>query len=370
MKDLHHKLDQALQARQEVDALRTLSVPMGATIDLCSNDYLGVARSMEGLNFTSSGGSTGSRLLTGNSRTAVEVEQELASWLGAESSLVFPSGYAANLGLISALVGRSDTIVFDQSCHASIRDAITLSRAHSLSFAHNDLEDCDKKLRAAKGNILLVVEGLYSMDGDWAEVESIIELAELHGAAVVVDEAHSIGIVGQSGEGLCFHQNMHERVIARTIGFGKAFGYHGGCVVCSETLKQYLVNYSRPFIYTTGLPDHYYQLLSHALHEVQLAESGRMQLQERIRDFNVLFADSKVVARQSPIQAIPVGGNVRTREVAGGLDASGIGCKAILAPTVPEGREMIRVILHSYNTSEDLVQFKNVLKELWQEGFS
>ncbi len=370
MKDLHHKLDKGLKAREQIDALRSLSDPIDGLIDLSSNDYLGIANNISDLEITGGSGATGSRLLTGNSRKAIEVEQELASWLGAEAALVFPSGYTANLGLISVLAGRNDTVVYDQSCHASIRDAITLSRAKSLSFKHNDIEDCDKKLRAANGNVLLVVEGLYSMDGDWVLLEALMELADVHNASVVVDEAHSIGLKGQSGEGLCFSLDLHDRVLARTVGFGKAFGYHGGCVLGSDQLRKYLINYSRPFIYTTGLPDHYYDILSRVMHQVQLAEEGRSRLDQLIHDFNVLFADSKIEARQSPIQAIPIGGNSRTREVAAGLTAAGMGCKAILAPTVPEGEEMIRVILHSFNSSEHLVQLKTILKEIWQEGFS
>ena len=260
-----HFLKKALQKREEENLLRQLKHET-QLVDLSSNDYLGFARNtkfnqdtykeIEKTGFHLSG-STGSRLLTGNTRYAENLEEKIAAFHHVEAALLFNSGYTANLGLLSSIAQREDTFIYDSFCHASIIDGIRLGKAErKYKFEHNDVADLEKKLRHATGNVFIVVESIYSMDGDFAPLPEIINLCKQSGAHLIVDEAHSTGVFGPEGKGITVAEKSEADVFARVFTFGKALGTHGAVVAGAKTLKDYLINFSRPIIYTTALPFH------------------------------------------------------------------------------------------------------------------
>ena len=199
-------------------------------------------------------GSGGSRLLAGNYPLIEKLEKSIASFHDAEAGLIFNSGYDANIGLLSCIALKEDTILYDQLIHASLRDGIRLGYAQSFSFEHNNPASLELRLKQAAGTVYVVTESLFSMDGDLAPLQEMAALCEQYNAKLIVDEAHATGIVGEHGEGLVQHLQLQSKCFARIHTFGKALGVHGAIVLGSSFLRSYLINFSRPFIYTTALP--------------------------------------------------------------------------------------------------------------------
>jgi 8-amino-7-oxononanoate synthase len=340
-----------LAERKAKGSLRSLSLFEGL-IDFCSNDYLGMAR--DATVVLSLKGSTGSRLITGNSEEALRAEKQLAEFFGTEAALVFNSGYDANLGVFSSLPQKGDTILYDELIHASVRDGIRLSLARSYSFRHNDLEDLTAKYKHAEGTVFVAVESLYSMDGDIAPLSELSDWCARNEALLIVDEAHACGVFGDQGKGLCAEAGIEDRCFARVVTFGKAYGSHGAAVCGSELLREFLINFARSFIYTTALPPHYY---THLAHTVCVAdkEFERQQLQQLIAFFRHRMGDFPSISdARSPIQVIPVQSLETCMQLAETLRKKGIAVKAILPPTVPEGGQRLRICLHAFNTVEEL----------------
>ena len=249
-------LQRKLEERKSQHSLRHLRLPIENRVDFCSNDYLGIARrNLLQVDSKLHSGSTGSRLLTGNYPLIEEVESFIAAFHGAKASLIFNSGYDANLGLLSSIPQRGDTVLYDSLSHASIRDGIRLSFAESFSFQHNDLDDLEMKLKKEANRVFVVTESVFSMDGDICPLREIVELTERYGANLIIDEAHATGVIGERGEGLAQQLNLEDHVFARLHTFGKACGSHGAAVLGSPNLKSYLVNFARPLIYSTALPE-------------------------------------------------------------------------------------------------------------------
>lgn len=340
-----------LNERKEDNSFRSLLIPEGG-IDFYSNDYLGIAQ----LESRSSQphGSTGSRLISGNSDYVEDFENTASVFFKQSTALLFNSGYAANLGLLSSVPLRGDTILFDELCHASIRDGIRLSQASAFKFRHQDLDHLKARLETAKGQVYVVVESVYSMDGDQTDLNVISALCKSFGAFLIVDEAHSGGVYGNSGEGLLAHYSID--VFATIITFGKAFGSHGALVLGSADLRNYLINFSRPFIYTTALPLSSVERLNFVLKAVANADSQRQKLHENIRYFRNAAAAENIPVwdSHSPIQGVIIPSNTGVKEKAAALNKAGFLVKAILSPTVPEGKERIRICLHSYNSFEEI----------------
>ena len=320
-------------------------------IDFWSNDYLGLARTVHTLEIT---GSTGSRLISGNSKLVEGVEMQLAQHFQSEAGLIFNSGYDANLGLFSSLPQKGDTIIYDELVHASVRDGIRLSFANSFSFRHNDLADLKKKMQKATGTVFVAVESLYSMDGDIAPLVEMSRLCNEFGALLIVDEAHSGGIFGNEGKGLCEELNIQDSVFIRLFTFGKAYGAHGAVVCCSDEVRRYLVNFARSFIYTTALPEAMY---THLLYQIgRSKEDGlRRRLQENITHFTRQIR-SALSSERSPIQIIEFSDLENCKLKAEQLQNAGIAVKAILPPTVPAGSQRLRICIHAFNTKEEIDQ--------------
>lgn len=343
----------ALQKRIEKGNLRSLSLHADLA-DFYSNDYLSLANHPDLSAPVSLSGSSGSRLLSGNSPEAMQCESVLAAHFQAESALVFNSGYDANLGFFSSVPQRGDTILYDELIHASARDGIRLSLAHSFSFLHSDLDQLESRLKNAKGTVFVAVESLYSMDGDLAPLVEIQILCNKYGALLVVDEAHSGGVFGDFGKGICHQLGIENQVFARLITFGKAFGSHGAAVLGSDDLIQFLINFSRSFIYTTALPPAHY---SHLISAIQFEGIPNLQakLLQNIASFRSHFENKLVVSDAcSPIQIFKFPGNEACRTIAEFLQVSGFQVKPILSPTVSEGNERLRICIHAHNAQEEI----------------
>ncbi len=368
-----------LQQREEAGLLRQLRV-VDALGDFCSNDYLGLACSPElreairqaDLTYDDlKTGATGSRLLAGQTALAEAVETELAQFYQTETALLFNAGYDANLGLLACLPQRGDVLLTDELVHASMIDGARLCYADRQRFRHNDLNDLAEKLRdaalSASGQVFVAVESLYSMDGDTAPLPELCNLCDRYGAALLVDEAHATGVYGPNGEGLVVEMGLQGRVLARVHTFGKALGIHGATVVGPAVLRDYLINFARPFIYSTALPPHSLLAIREAHRFVQLQHERRQQLRQQISQFRELvqakLPQAKWTNSLSAIQCLIVPGNDRVRAVAAACQRAGFDVRPIVSPTVAVGQERLRICLHAFNTEEEIQQLVEVLTQ-------
>jgi 8-amino-7-oxononanoate synthase len=383
-----NRMAEKLEARNNSHSFRKLIPAESSLVDFCSNDYLGLARSeqllhdvetewkkLRAANTMQLLGSGGSRLLAGDSVYAATIEKEFAGFYKAASFLVFNSGYTANLALFSTIPRRGDTIIFDDLIHASVRDGIRMSYAKSRSFAHNDLAELEellKKLSAAEtkedhqGEIFVAAESVYSMDGDQCPLEEMVALCEKYNASLILDEAHSNGLYGENGEGLTVEKGLQDRIFARLLTFGKAMGCHGAGIAGSKILRDYLVNYARPFIYTTSLPVHDLAVMRCAVRSMNSKQALRKQVFSFVDHFKNKakeYGSIKLLPSDSPIQGILIGGNQKTREVAAACRENNFDLRAVLSPTVPEGEERLRVIIHAFNHPIEIDTLLRVIAE-------
>ncbi len=361
-----------------MNAYRELRLPQPGAVDFCSNDYLGIVKngllsmvngelSIDNKQLTINNkqplsGATGSRLLAGNYKLIEEAEQQIAAFHGAEAALIFNSGYDANIGLLASVPQKGDTIIYDSLSHASIRDGIRLSFAQAYSFLHNNLNELEKKLQQATGNIFVVTESVFSMDGDTCPLKELISLCEKYSAHLIVDEAHATGVMGGRGEGLVQHLKCEESVFARVHTYGKACGCHGAAVLGSTDLRHYLINFSRSFIYSTALPPHAINFIqkSYDLFPSMMAE--RAKLQTLIRQFQEAAIGHEKLISVTPIQAVIVPGNAQVRSLADKLQHQKLDVRPILYPTVPKGKERLRIVLHAFNTAAEMQLLINTLQ--------
>jgi 8-amino-7-oxononanoate synthase len=370
MLELLARMQKALAERAENDALRVLRLPNPDLVDFYSNDYLGLSKNPKVLQASihaiSEGGEFGSgasRLISGNRVAVEQFEEFLARFHDVESALFFNSGYAANQGLISCMATRHDTILYDELIHASLREGLALSHAAHFSFRHNDLEHLNQRLQRAKGQVFIISESVFSMDGDEVPLLSMLELAEKHGAALVIDEAHAVGVVGPRGEGLVQKLGLQDRIWARIPTFGKALGGHGAAVLGPKYLKDYLINFSKPLIYTTAAPAHVATTLL-AAYQIMLQENTAAVLQQNIQYFLQKLGEElkpHFIPSRSAIHCLLWPGNSAVRELSRALSVEGIGVWPILHPTVPKGQERLRICLHAYNTRQEIDLLINVL---------
>jgi 8-amino-7-oxononanoate synthase len=368
-------LSEKLEMRKQKNALRQLPSD-GNLIDFTSNDYIGFSKSKAIFEETHQylmnanciqNGATGSRLISGNHKVYPEAENYIAQFHQAESALIFNSGYDANVGFFSSVPQKGDLMLYDELCHASIRDGIQLSNAKSYKFKHNDFEDLEKLIqrchieRSRDGllsEIYLVTETVFSMDGDCPNMEELVAVSEKYGCYLVVDEAHALGVFGESGEGLVQEFGVQDQVFARIMTFGKGLGCHGAAILGSLELKQYLVNFARSFIYTTGLSPHSVATILVAYQNLEKEKKYIEQLRENIIHFNqqknLLGLKTIFVRSKSAIQSAIIPGNENVKHIANQLQEKGFDVKAILSPTVPEGQERLRFCLHTFNTKDEI----------------
>ena len=377
METVENYIQQKLIERREAHLLRTLSIASKDHVDFFSNDYLGLAhtRKLDDVlserikNFEGNlSGATGSRLLSGNSEFAEDLEKKLALFYGTEAALIFNSGYDANMGLLSSLPTRHDSVLYDELCHASIIDGIRLSRAkNKFKFSHNDMDDLQKKIAASSGRIFIVAESIYSMDGDESPLLQLAEISEKNEAALIIDEAHATGVYGENGKGLMNELQIEKNVFARIHTFGKALACHGAVVCGSSALKEYLINFARSFIYTTALPNHSLLAVECAHNIIVGSEKERQQLKILIACFKERLKQNmqlNYIESSSPVQAIIIGGNERTRGISKRFSKQGLMIKPILSPTVAMNKERVRICLHSFNTKMEVDQIFEVLNDV------
>ncbi|RIV44043.1 aminotransferase class I/II-fold pyridoxal phosphate-dependent enzyme [Flagellimonas pelagia] len=383
MEKLPKKLKSKLAEREVGNALRFLPAQRDL-IDFSSNDYLGFARNEEISNKTSllvknvfpKNGATGSRLLSGNHKLYDELEDFLVRHHSSDAALVFNSGYDANIGFFSSVPQRGDIVLYDELAHASIRDGIQMSHAKSYKFAHNDLQDLEQKIKAFRAQsrsekeIYVVTESIFSMDGDSPDLQSLAILCKEQNCFLVVDEAHATGIFGQ-GRDLISQLGLQKEVFARLITFGKAIGCHGAAILGNQSLKEYLINFSRSFIYTTALSPHAVaSILSAYQYLKEQGEPVIQSLQENISFFKSesvrLQLSERFIQSNSAIHCVIVPGNTKVKYMAQELQLQGFDVKPILSPTVKEGGERLRFCLHAFNTKEEISRILSLLKNLME----
>ncbi|MFN8276281.1 MAG: 8-amino-7-oxononanoate synthase [Chitinophagales bacterium] len=372
MLEAERYLRRQLEARKQENNFRQLRL-LENKIDFTSNDYLGLARDPHFRQMVTAEitalhpqtGSTGSRLLSGNSAIAEDLEHQIAGFHKSESALLFNSGFDANYGLLKTLPYRGDTVLFDELCHASVHDGLRAGKASAIAFQHNDVMDLEEKLTSATGIKYVVTESLFSMDGDVAPLRELAAVCEKHGAALIVDEAHATGVYGKSGEGLVQHLGLESRCFARIHTFGKAMGSFGAVILGSESLRQFLINYCRPFIFSTALPP---QLLLQIKCAYQYIP-GLQARREKIHSLAQLLQSGvqnwkkgHLLPGLSPIQSLMIPGNAQAKQLAQTLQQQGFDARAILYPTVARGKERIRLCLHSFNTESEIEQLITILQ--------
>ena len=359
---MDQKLIEKLNKRIEEGTYRSLSSFEGY-IDFFSNDYLG-ASSLKINTRLSSFGSTGSRLISGSNNETVSCESSLADFFNVEKALVYNSGYDANIGLFSSVPQKGDTVIYDEYIHASIRDGIRLSLSQSYSFKHNNLKDLKRKLSISKGSIYVSIESLYSMEGDFSPIKEIALLCKDFNAYLIVDEAHAVGLFGNQGKGLVDELELNQFVFARLVTFGKAFGHHGADVLGASDLINYLINFSRSFIYTTALPSESYLRIESLLNDSRLIKE-REELCLIINYFRQVFIAFEFDSdRNSPIQVLKCGSISKTKKVALAIQRNNIAVKPIFPPSVPSGKEGIRICLHSFNSFQEIDLLYNILTKI------
>ncbi len=349
-----------LSLREAAGRKRSLEAFSKNSIDFSSNDYLGLARSPQlfqavlleldtakeqhGL---APFGATGSRLVSGHNLYVEAVEEEIARFHGFDSCLIFGSGYLANTGLLGAVAGQGDRVICDVEVHASMLEGARNATEHIFHFRHNDLEHLEKRLKKSyAGNTYVCIESLYSMSGTTAPLIELIALCEQYGAMLIVDEAHAIGVLGVKGEGLAAAAGLQKRVLAVTLGFGKAVGAYGGAVLSGKILREYLINFSKSFIYSTALPLSCFAAIRCGYQLLPRMNFQRLQLRKLALKFSA--------GSPTPIQPIYTQSAWQAKHIAQALNNEGIAVKAILSPTVPKNKECLRVSLHAYNSEEEI----------------
>ncbi len=380
MSGLPKKLQAKLQERREDGSLRSL-YDREELIDFSSNDYLGLARREEQPVENLPAGSSGSRLISGNHPLYAKAETVVREFHGAEAALIFNSGYDANLGLLSAILQRGDYIFCDQNVHASIRDGIRLGNARAFKFAHNDLESLRQKvgqvLKAESfqnGTVYVITESVFSMEGDGPDLGAMVAYCKLQGFRLIVDEAHSAGVLGPGGRGEVAGKEWQDFVFARLVTFGKSMGCHGAAVLCSHELREYLINFSRSLIYTTALPPQSLMAILRAYHWIQgnTGLAAREALFKNIQVFSQLVEDlglsGYMIPAKAAVRCCEIGGNARVKSLSEGLRKAGYDVKPILSPTVTRGRECLRFSLHAFNTEPQIREVLTILARLLKQN--
>ena len=368
MKSHEQILGEQLTERRQNGLIRSLNV-MDKLADFCSNDYLGLAKNqfladkIEAdfnqlkSSLTSINGSTGSRLISGQSIQVEQFEKKCADFHQAEASLLFSSGYDANVGLISSIAQKNQVVFCDQLLHASLIDGLRLSKAERKIFAHNDLADLENLLREYPFETpkWIVVESVYSMDGDMAPLRELVHLKNKYNAEIILDEAHAGGIYGPNGNGLAVEMGIEKEIFARVITFGKAWGNAGAVVLGSQTLIDFLINFARPFIYSTAPSPHHISSLSTTLASLETQFDLRKKLKENIEFFVQHSKSNHWGPSKTAIQTFFISGNQIVKKKASELQKAGFAVKAIVYPTVPKGEERIRITLNSLTKKEAIL---------------
>jgi 8-amino-7-oxononanoate synthase len=363
---MRSRISAELAALREQSQLRALEILHG--VNLSSNDYLGLAARSEfkqavldSVARAESMGSTGSRLLSGNAREWEELELEFARFAGTEAALYFGSGYAANVGLLSSILRPGDIVFSDECNHASLIDGMRLSGAKKIIYPHLDLDFLAQALAEHSGVVgvkLIVTESLFSMEGDFAALDKLAQLARTHGAELIVDEAHAVGVYGPQGRGLTAKYGIEREALAIVHTCGKGLASMGAFVCGAAPLRDFLINRARTFIFTTAAPPYMAGQIRAALEFVRTADAERAHLQRMSTELRAALAARGFRCGNGESHIVPVllGSNEMALHVADKLQSHGFAVKAIRPPTVPEGTARVRLSLTSNITLAQVQQ--------------
>ena len=378
-------LSQDLTQRREQNlyrATRLAQSPQGPVMQIdgveyltfCSNDYLGLANHPALISAFQQAanefgvGSGAAHLVNGHSVYHQKLEEELAEFTGRESAILFSTGYMANLGVITSLLNKQDAVFEDKWNHASLLDAGLLSGARFQRYLHNDIENLNARVQRTEARRkLIVTDGVFSMDGDTADLSALSHVAKQNDAWVMVDDAHGLGVLGKHGAGICEAQNQNQQDVQILMGtLGKGMGTAGAFVAGSKELIEYLTNFSRPYIYTTAMPASIAAATLTSLDIVKNEPQRREHLQALIKQFktgaNQLGLN--LMASDTAIQPILIGDAQKALNISEKLKQQGIMLTAIRSPTVPVGSARLRVTLSAAHTSQQVNQLLDALAKL------
>lgn len=344
-----------------------------AMLSFCSNDYLGLAahpaikKAFINAAESEGVGSGAAHLLSGHSRYHQQLEEALADFTGQQAVLLFSSGYQANLGVIDGLMSRGDVVIQDKLNHASLLDGSRLSTATQWRYQHADMQALTRRLSQTESTErrLIVTDGVFSMDGDLAPLEQLTQLAQDHQAAVLVDDAHGIGVIGQHGRGCVEHWQIVTAHLPIVMGtFGKAFGTSGAFVAADKEVIDTLIQHARTFVYTTAQPAAIAAASLASLTLVEAESWRREKLHALIAQFRQGAAELglALIESMTAIQPIVIGDDKQAMAIGQALEAKGFLVAVIRPPTVPEGSARLRVTLSANHTEQNIKQLLDALE--------
>ena len=368
-----------LRQRRTLDSPQSPRIVIGNDdhLSFCSNDYLGLASHAQLVHAMQQGaqqwgaGAGAAHLVSGHSAAHHRLEQELAAFAGKPAALLFSTGYMANLGTVQALAGKGDTVFADRLNHASLNDAMLLSRAGVRRYRHNDMAQLAQLLgQASGGRKLVITDAVFSMDGDLAPLQELLALCERHDAWLLVDDAHGFGVLGEQGRGSLAHFHIASPRIIYMATLGKAAGVFGAFVAAEQIVIDTLINHARSYVYTTATPP---ALACAVLESLKLIEQGDA-LREHLRGLITQLRNGlaglpwKLMPSDTAIQPLLVGDNQAALALSEGLRERGIWVAAIRPPTVPQGTARLRITLSAAHSADDVMQLVEALHELAQES--
>jgi len=360
---------------------RVIASPQGTDLEVdgrhvvnfCSNDYLGLANHPDVVGAFKAGadrygvGSGSAHLVCGHSAAHHALEEELAAFTGRDRALLFSTGYMANIGVISALLGRSDAVFEDRLNHASLLDGGLMSGARFKRYAHADVADLETKLENAAGNKLIVTDGVFSMDGDFAPLDELAVAAKNHNAWLMVDDAHGLGVIGEHGGGIIEHFGLSQDDVPVLMGtLGKGFGTFGAFVAGSEMLIETLIQKARTYIYTTAMPAAVAEATRASL-KFAIAENWRRDKLKNLSERFRLGAEQlglQVMPSSSAIQPILIGDSQSAVDISNALLDAGFLVSAIRPPTVPQGSARLRVTFSALHQEQHVDRLLDALAKI------
>lgn len=377
-------LTKELETRTEQGLLRkrrTLSTPQSPHIIVdgkpylafCSNDYLGLANHPELALALQQGarqwgvGAGAAHLVSGHFEPHHRLEQQLAAFVGKPAALLFSTGYMANLGVVQGLVGKGDTVFADKINHASLNDAMLLSRAETKRYRHGDMAQLAQFLeQTTKGRKLVITDAVFSMDGDIAPLREMLDLCERHDAWLYVDDAHGFGVLGEHGRGSLVLFGLAARRIIYMATLGKAAGVSGAFVAAEQVVIDSLINHAHSYVYTTATPPALSVALSQSLQLIEQGDALREHLQKLIGQLRKGLSDLpwQLMPSETAIQPLLIGDNMEALRLSDALRERGIWVAAIRPPTVPQGTARLRITLSAAHSEADVAQLIAVLHEL------
>lgn len=342
-------------------------------LSFCSNDYLGLANHPQLIAALQLGaqqygvGAGAAHLVSGHTQPHEQLEHALAEFVGKPAALLFSTGYMANLGVVQALVGKADTVFADKLNHASLNDAMLLSRASIKRYRHNDMAQLESLLeQTASGRKLVITDAVFSMDGDLAPLPELLALCERHDAWLLVDDAHGFGVLAEKGKGSLAHFGIASSRIIYMATLGKAAGVFGAFVAAEQVVVDTLINNASSYVYTTATPPALAGAVLESLHLIEQGEKQRAHLQRLITQLRSGLRDLRwsLMPSNTAIQPLLIGDNKATLDLSSALRERGIWVAAIRPPTVPQGTARLRITLSAAHTATDVTRLTGALHEL------